>query len=192
MTLFWLGILNSACGVGKPVAFWKIERYLAGLYRKDKLLVKGSLYSHHWLQKKANHKIRNIFRNIKVVLFFLSFPFPFLLCLACWREIEKFRLHPKGTGAKTFAMVTLYHAPSCICFKGYHGCQVWMMSLFYCQRYFWVCDPSSSCNILALLSIVCVLPMQIIMSLRVERFAFSPFALTYTRLLAAVSFFFPK
>ena len=48
------------------------------------------------------------------------------------------------------------------------------------------------CNILALLSIVCVLPMQIIMSLRVERFAFSPFALTYTRLLAAVWFSFPN
>lgn len=117
MTLFWLGILNSACGVGKPVAFWKIERYSAGLYRRDKLLVTGSLYSHQWLQKKTNHKIRIIFRNIKVVLFFLSFPFPFWLCLACWREIEIFRLQPKGTGAKTFAMVTWYNAPSCTCLK---------------------------------------------------------------------------
>lgn len=142
MTLFWLGILNSACGVGKPVAFWKIERYSMGLYRRDKLLVTGSWYIHQWFQKKTNHKRGISLGILKWCIF--SFPFPFLLCLACWRESEIFRSQPKPTGAKTFAMVTWYNAPSCTCFKGYHWCQVWMMSLFYCQRYSWVYDPSSS------------------------------------------------
>ena len=38
--------------------------------------------------------------------------------------IEIFRLPPKGTGAKSVAIVTSYYVPCCTFLKGYQGCQV--------------------------------------------------------------------
>ena len=55
-----------------------------------------------------------------------------------------FSLQPKGAGAKTVAIVTAYYVHHVALFlSGLLRGQVWLLSLFYFQRYFWFCDRSS-------------------------------------------------